>query len=934
MALSGSRTVGFCSRGGSNRYYLKWTWSATQSITNNTSTVTVKLFIGSYGNGYGMNASSTKSGWITINGNSKQFTTAGISLASGGSKHLATHTVTIPHNSDGTKSFGINAGYNPAVTISGTYQGNFGMGAVNYTLNQIARASSLSSGAGWKFPNNQTISISRKSSSFTHTVRVYVGGTLIKTWTKTSSTSFSTSFSVDENKTILGKLGSGLSASCEIQLDTYSGSTKIGSTVSKTGTVTAYGRSSTTFPSSFNIGSSISGKITENHSSYTHTLELQDANGTTMFTILNQSGNLDWSYTPTASTLYQKTPNSNSYTGKIRLSTYYSGVVVGRNVTNITWKVTNSNPTFNPTKSYHDGNPTTVNVTGNNQYIVQNKSHFVGYCKWDSSTLAAKNYATISTISCTVAGRTIEVGAAGKTEQYFPFYEVNASSNQSVVFTAKDSRGNKTSVSLTAKFIPYTPPKIVAKVERANKFSKTVNVDSSGSYSALWVDGTAKNYIDGAVFKYGIDGAGYGSDIGFTSNAANGSFVATRKTFELSETSIAKVLVYIRDKLNGEAWQEIEVPTGLPIMYLDADNGSISFNCLPKYDSTMHLGVKLDLAANQYWGNGYNTYGLHANNSDIIGLNSLIFHDACNNLGEGLRYPNSNSGYGTSTNHTAPSDYGAYTNIYWKDNWCYINNVKSFGLTSGSGQSAKYQVDCDCFTLNHVADANGSPSNKTGFRIVEGTTIELAIDANEAFCFKDSGASYGSFGWNVQSMNFYVWDSTNSAATNTRLSSDSTSMFFQSPPVYQRAGTGGSAVVVSSAGTLYRSTSTAKAKLDIVPAYDSLEDYKKVLDIEPVKWFDKYACEANAAFMTAEVDGTECDLADRPNLNRVYGCVAEQLEEIGLDGLIYYDDENKEIASVAYDRIPIMYIPLFKDLYNQVEELKAEIQTLKGETGK
>ena len=182
MALSGSKTVPFCSRKGANRFYLKWDWTATQSITANTSTVTVKLYIGSYGNGYGINSTASKSGSITIDGTSYSFTnTCGIS--SGGSKLLATKSKTITHTGDGTKTFAINASFNPNVTISGTTQGNVTMGSTSYTLNTIARASSITSNASWKFPDNKTITISKKNSSFTSTVRVYVGGTLIKgTW--------------------------------------------------------------------------------------------------------------------------------------------------------------------------------------------------------------------------------------------------------------------------------------------------------------------------------------------------------------------------------------------------------------------------------------------------------------------------------------------------------------------------------------------------------------------------------------------------------------------------------------------------------------------------------------------------------------------------------------------------------------------------------
>lgn len=702
MALSGSKTVNFCSRNGANRYYLKWTWSATQSIANNQSTVTVKLYIGSYGNGYGISSSATKSGSITIDGTTYNFTnTCGIS--SGGSKLLATKSKTITHASDGTKTFSINASFNPAVTISGTYQGNVTMGATSYTLNTIARASTISCNGKWTFPGNHTISISRKSSSFTHTVRLYVKdmSTPLKTWTKTSSTSFSTSFSTSENTTIASRLGTASatpSVATKIEVDTYNGSTKIGSTESISGTCTATTRSTTTFTNNFNIGATVSGKITENNGAYTHSINISDASGTWIADILVNDSKLDWSFNTStiASQLYAKTPNSNTYTGKIKLYTKYNGVQVGSIAqSNWTWKVTNSNPTFNPTLSYSDTNTTTTNITGSAQYIVQNKSTLRVVCTGNATAL---NSATMKTIQCTVAGVTKSQNYSSSATSYtFDFGTINASSNQSAVVQAIDSRGNKTSKTIAITCLPYTAPKLTAKIERANKFSTTVNVNAKGTYSALKVNGNATNGLNTATYTYTKDSASTGTTVNITTNASNGSFNATQSTFTLAETSIASVQVVIIDRLGGTATATISVPTGLPIMFIDAEKGNMSFNALPDMtkENNMQLGMTLDCAKNQYWGitdsvagtTHTGKYGINMQNSDLTGCGGIFFNDVCEpaNTNEGIIFINGGNGTTACNGQNA----NGVTRMYCRDGQLWIGNTNNFRGTStvGSGMT-------------------------------------------------------------------------------------------------------------------------------------------------------------------------------------------------------------------------------------------------------
>lgn len=215
-------------------YRLQIAWSVgSQSVANNTSSVTVKVQLVSTGSSYTINSSASKSGSLTINGTKYTFNFTA-SLSGNQTKTLYTKTVTVAHASDGTKtcSFSATAGIN--VTLSGTYYGNV-TASGNGTFNTIARASSISSvtsSVSVNGTNAVTVAIDRKSSSFTHTV-VFSFGSYSKT---TTGVGTSTSYVIPTNW--LNAIPSATSGTAKVTVTTYSGSAKIGSAVSKNFTLT------------------------------------------------------------------------------------------------------------------------------------------------------------------------------------------------------------------------------------------------------------------------------------------------------------------------------------------------------------------------------------------------------------------------------------------------------------------------------------------------------------------------------------------------------------------------------------------------------------------------------------------------------------------------------------------------------------------------
>ena len=209
MASSGSITTG--TKEGRS-VTLSWTLSS-QDISNNTSTIAWTL-----------KGSGSGSGWVmsggfkaVINGTTVYSTSTDNRIQLYNGTVVASGSLKISHNADGTKSFKLSceAGvYSYAVNVSASG---------THTLNTIPRASSVSA-TSVNMGSATTISISRASSSFTHTLTYSFGSATGTITTKTTSTSVSWTPAL----ALASQIPSTTSGTCTITCDTYNGSTKIG----------------------------------------------------------------------------------------------------------------------------------------------------------------------------------------------------------------------------------------------------------------------------------------------------------------------------------------------------------------------------------------------------------------------------------------------------------------------------------------------------------------------------------------------------------------------------------------------------------------------------------------------------------------------------------------------------------------------------------
>lgn len=232
MALSGNVQTSAWQSSNGYDWRIVLNWTATQSITNNKSTIS-----------WNIKCSTSQGGYVvvgevraTINGTEVFYRpTSDRSNCSNGTQ-IASGTIDVPHNNDGTKSVAmkIEAGiYVWAISETGNN---------TFTLDTIARASSISSASNVTLGNACSVKWTPASTSFSYKLKFSIGS-----WSYTTSaispntTSAYTYTGYNIALAAANQLPNATSGTMTATLYTYSSSacsTQIGSAATKTFTVT------------------------------------------------------------------------------------------------------------------------------------------------------------------------------------------------------------------------------------------------------------------------------------------------------------------------------------------------------------------------------------------------------------------------------------------------------------------------------------------------------------------------------------------------------------------------------------------------------------------------------------------------------------------------------------------------------------------------
>lgn len=237
-----------------------------------------------------------------------------------------------------------------------------------------------------------------------------------------------------------------------------------------------------------------------------------------------------------------------------------------------TCSISDSNPNFDC--SYYDNNSVTVNITGDNQKIVQNNSDLV----INLSNISAKKYATIKSVGVSLNGVKYSGSVSGTTAS-IAIGKVNISSDIDAIVSVTDSRGLVTAKPLKISVLYWQLPTASVSVTRQANYYSGCAIVVNADYA----------YLEGAnsvAIKYRIkkDGSDSWSDFVAIENHASANFEADNNFKWL-------VQVVISDRL-GTTTYNVDLAKGVPIIYFDRKKQSVGINCFPKNEGNLEINGK------------------------------------------------------------------------------------------------------------------------------------------------------------------------------------------------------------------------------------------------------------------------------------------------------------------------------------------------------
>ena len=221
----------------SYKYTLSVDWSESETnIANNTTKISANGSLSASNVGfdamYDSYACHLKLYWHDNNKNtdtlfatSGAFTTCGMGYGT----RSVSGSITVTHKSDGSLSGYVKVYFDAPTTSGGWSPGSSSCSTGWTTCTTIARASSISGLSGNQLNSGVSVTIDRKSSSFTHKVEYKF---VNSGWTTVSSNT-ATSCSFTPPLALASQIPSATSGALTVRVTTYNGSTQIGSSVTK-----------------------------------------------------------------------------------------------------------------------------------------------------------------------------------------------------------------------------------------------------------------------------------------------------------------------------------------------------------------------------------------------------------------------------------------------------------------------------------------------------------------------------------------------------------------------------------------------------------------------------------------------------------------------------------------------------------------------------
>lgn len=551
MAVTKEITFG---KSGTRPYGVLTVTETATSVSANTSTLSIKLVLKRPSS---ISSTATKSASVTVNGTN--WTWSG-SIGGSGDKTLINKTLTVKHNTDGSKTINLAASIRLDITWSGTQLGTIS-GSGTMTLSKIQQYSSISQ------------SLSSRTET-TATIKWTSDLTVDYIWYSTNNGSSWTGINVADGTGGTYTI-SGLAANT-----TYQVKTRVRNKASQLTTdssalsVTTYNWPYATSMPNFTIGEKVTiGFYNPLGRSFTFYVV---ANGVTIANNWTVSGTSYSGINATSSQnqLYATIPNAKSATYQIRC--VYEGNAMVKTGGTFSVDTAACKPSIGG-GSYRDVNSSMVAITGNDQLIIQNKSTV----RYTATGLTAQKSATVESCSVNVNGKTYSLSVSGNSATGGND-AINSGTDVAATLTVTDSRGLTASTTITVTMLELSQPSAVIALERQSNYYSATNILVNARYSS--VNGTNTISI---AYSCTQDGA---SSATVTGTLQDG----VQSTITLDNSYGWAVKVTLTDRFGLITSYNLYVSRGMPIAFFDRLSNSVGINCFPKDEDSLEVnGINL-----------------------------------------------------------------------------------------------------------------------------------------------------------------------------------------------------------------------------------------------------------------------------------------------------------------------------------------------------
>lgn len=260
-------------------------------------------------------------------------------------------------------------------------------------------------------------------------------------------------------------------------------------------------------------------------------------------------------------------------TGKSRTVTFFVKTIIGgttyHSTISKTLSIVNANPIFTADQiSYRDANGNVSKITENDQIIVQNLSKLeVVYTK-----ATGQKSATITEYSFAINGIPYYVSGG----YVIDFGTISSSQNVTLGITAKDSRGNTTTVKKEITVAAWSKPIFTASLERLNNYEDTTYLTVDASISSV----NSKNSMV-ISYAYKEVGGSYGSSVEIANKTQNIVECDKNKAYVFSIT--------VTDAFGGRTTNEFPLAKGKFPLFIDTQKNAVGINDFPAEDEALRV---------------------------------------------------------------------------------------------------------------------------------------------------------------------------------------------------------------------------------------------------------------------------------------------------------------------------------------------------------